>query len=411
MSLNPVDSIQLSLSRLIHDDKKYLLAFSSGGDSVFLLYQLYFYFGKDLPKHVTLVYINYHDSSYVKEEERIFFFYLKKFSLSFFKKDVRYRRNYGNFEDWARNYRYSYFSRLCKKNGYEGVITAHQKSDVAETYVLQVLRNNLPLYYGLKEESFYHGRKIIRPRLSISKQSLTKRLLDADILFYDDITNYNRKKKRNKIRSERTEEDIECKVKLAERRNEELASLYSSFQRLPSLIPYPAYLSLSEEEKKRLCFYLVEKCLPKKKYASGLGKKRFVFLRKEETGVLKLTAEIYLYRWKEGFFLHKDLNKISYEYTYKERKEYKNPYFQIDLKDPSLFNRKSLPVTIRNYKKNDRLGTDLMEKDVYRFLRKQGVPAFLIPVYPVFLQNGKIQCVPFYKDIKGKKVPLRLFIL
>ena len=81
----------------------------------------------------------------------------------------------------------------------------------------------------------------------------------------------------------------------------------------------------------------------------------------------------------------------------------------IDLSDLSKFNLKALPVTIRNAKKDDIIDTDLPTKNVYDFLKKQQVPAFLYPAYPVFLVNNKIKCVPFYKDLKEHKIPLELF--
>ena len=410
MNLKPIESVQTSLERLVDKRKKYLLAFSSGGDSVFLLYQLSFYFKESLKEHIALVYINYHDSGLVKEEERIFFHYVSFFELSYFKKDVHYRKNYGNFEDWARRFRYHYFRKLVKDNHYEGLLTAHQKTDYIETYRLQLIRNNLPLHYGLSEINNYQGRKIIRPRLSISKKQLTARLEENKILFYDDITNYNRNKKRNKIRTEIKEEDRDKEIQEAEERNNTLSFLYLQFSQKKAPYSYAYYSSLSKEQKKRFCFYLLEKQLPKSSYSSGLGKKRYSFLLNPKPGVLKLTDTLNLYRYKEGFFLYSDLNQISYEYVFRQKKEYITPYFQIDLSDPSLFNRKELPVKIRNYHKGDQLGTDLKEKDVYLFLKKQGVPSFLIPIYPMFIQNEKIQCVPFFKDLKKNDIPFTMFI-
>ena len=102
---------------------------------------------------------------------------------------------------------------------------------------------------------------------------------------------------------------------------------------------------------------------------------------------------------------------ITYSFTYHQKKIYKNKYFTIDLTDISKFNLVSLPVTIRNAEKDDLIDTDLPTKNVYAFLKKQQVPAFLYPAYPVFLVNNKIKCVPFYKDIKQKKIPLELFLL
>lgn len=410
MNLKPIESVQKSLSELLKQKNKYLLAFSSGGDSVFLLFQLHFFYQEKLKDHITLVYINYHDSPFVAQEESIFFHYVSLFGLTYFKKDVHYRKSYGNFEEWARKYRYDYFQKLCSSYQYKGVITAHQKTDLVETYLLQLKRNNLPKHYGLSTTSLYKGRPILRPRLSISKEALTKQLVETNTLFYDDITNYNRKKSRNRIRQEIKEEDRNREIKEAENRNNFLSSLYACFNQRKPPFSFDDYYLRTVNQRKRFCFYLLEKSLNKTKFCYGLGKKRYSFLCNRESGVMKLTENLFLYRWKEGFFLFSDLQKISYQYIFKEKKIYQKKYFRIDLKDPSAFNRKSLPVLIRNYREGDQLGTDLVEKDVFAFLRKQGVPSFLIPIYPVFIQNKKIQCVPFYKDLKKEGFPLSLSI-
>ncbi len=410
MNLKPIASVQQSLNDLLNKKNRYLLAFSSGGDSVFLLFQLHFFYQEKLKDHITLVYINYHDSPFVAQEEAIFFHYIFLFGLTYFKKDVHYRKSYGNFEEWARKYRYDYFQKLCSSYHYEGVITAHQKTDFVETYLLQLKRNNLPKHYGLSQTSLYKGMPILRPRLSISKESLTKQLIETRKLFYDDITNYNRKKSRNRIRQEIKEQDRDRVIKEAENKNLYLSSLYSCFSQRKAPFSFSDYYSRNINQRKRFCFYLLEKSLNKTRFSYGLGKKRYSFLCKRDRGVLKLTENLFLYRWKEGFFLYSDLNKISYQYIFKEKKIYRKKYFRIDLKDPSAFNRKFLPVIVRNYHNGDQLGTDLVEKDVFVFLRKQGVPSFLIPIYPVFIQSGRIQCVPFYKDLKKEGFPFSLSV-
>ena len=75
--------------------------------------------------------------------------------------------------------------------------------------------------------------------------------------------------------------------------------------------------------------------------------------------------------------------------------------------DPDIFNHLSFPFTIRNARKGDRIGTNLVSKDVETFLKKQGVPFYLRKIYPVFVKDGKIVCVPFYKDIEEEIIPIK----
>lgn len=389
-------------------NSRFLLAFSGGPDSVYLLWMLFLYYKNELNKHILLCYINYHDSPFVTKEEEIVFYYINKFQLPYQKYDVFYdKKQDKNFEEWARDYRYSLFKKIVEENHLKGVITAHQKTDVVETYLLQKQRNNLPLYYGLKEKNDLYGLSIYRPLLSVSKKELTERLDIESIPYYFDITNTNLKKKRNKIRSELKEEEINFYFLKIKEENNRLKEYQNVFSSNPFGMNFSLYESKEEEFRKRYCFFLLDS-LPIKERREALGKEMADFLKKKAAGKLKLNDDIFLYRTSSYFFLHKDFQKINYQFEFNEKKEYDTPFFSIDLSHIEKFNLKKLPVIIRNRKDNDKISTDLPTKDVKKALQKQGVPFYLWDCYPVFEQEGKIICVPFYKDILNKKIPLVL---
>lgn len=406
MKLN--DEILDDFDTLIDKNKKYLLAFSGGPDSVYLLWMLSFYFKEELSEHVFLCYINYHDSEFVKEEEKIVDDYISKFHLKAIKDDVFYHKDKDkNFEEWARNYRYDLFYKIVQEKNLYAVLTAHQKTDVIETYLLQEKRNNLPLYYGLKKENVLYGLRIIRPLLTISKYQLTKELDGDHIPYYFDITNTYDGKQRNCIRKNLKEEDILSLNQIIEKKNNVLSSLYQNFSSYKKGMSFFDYDALSDEEKKRYCFFLLDQFYQGKN-REGKGKLLFDFLKKKDSGVLSFDDDIFCYRAKDHFFISQNLEKITYSFYYDKEDIYENQYFKIDLRDPSLFNLKKLPVLIRNYSKGDMISTALPTKDVKKSLQKQGVAFYLIYTYPVFVQDDKIVCVPFYKDIINKKVPLEL---
>ena len=118
----------------------YLLAFSGGPDSVYLLEALKSYLGDGLSDIIRLCYINYHDSSAVKEEEAIVNEYVDKYHLKLYRFDTKFKK--GNFEDWARKYRYQKFKTIIRKEKMTALLTAHQKDDDIETYILQKERKN-----------------------------------------------------------------------------------------------------------------------------------------------------------------------------------------------------------------------------------------------------------------------------
>ena len=387
----------------------YLLAFSGGPDSVYLLEALKSYLGDELSDIIRLCYINYHDSPAVKEEEAIVNEYVEKYHLKLYRFDTKFKK--GNFEDWARKYRYQKFKTIIRKEKMTALLTAHQKDDDIETYILQKERKNCPLHYGLNKITILNGIKLIRPLLNISKAEIYNTLNKEYITYYEDITNHDDHTKRNVIRKNLN--DIDRKQLLIDKtiENKDLEHLYQSFNDQKAPYQFDFYNALTEENKKRFVFYLIDKYLKTKKRREGIAKEIFEFLKSNSNNSLAIKKDLFLYRTKSSFFFFKDFSMITYSFTYHQKKIYKNKYFTIDLTDISKFNLVSLPVTIRNAEKDDLIDTDLPTKNVYAFLKKQQVPAFLYPAYPVFLVNNKIKCVPFYKDIKEKKIPLELFLL
>lgn len=389
---------------------RFLLAFSGGPDSVFLLHLLSSYLKEDLRNHIEVCYINYHDSPYVDQEEEVVRNAITPLNLVLHHEDAYFEKEKDrNFEDWARLYRYSLFLKLVKERGLDGLLTAHQLSDSIETYLLQKERGNLPLIYGLPDETSWKGMKVYRPLLSVSKEELISYLLENSIPYYDDVTNYDGHTKRNLIRKNRlTEEEQDILLQEMEEKNRRLQTLYRSFSKLKEPLSFLYYDSLTEEERHRLIFYLLsEKRLSvEQKRLEGLAKEIYEFLKGRGTKKLSLDDDFCLYRTPHSFFIDKKEQK-PYSYRFEEPKEYETEEFSLDLSTPSLFRIPSFPITVRNYRKGDRISSNLNEKDVLTFLKKQQVPSKLIDSYPVFLAEGRIFFVPFFSDIKKERIPFR----
>lgn len=401
-----IQEVYNEFDKLNLKEKKSLLAFSGGGDSVFLLFLLANYFKDKLKDHISLCYINYHDSPYVNKEEEIVYHYVNKYSLKIYKNDVHYIKEIDhNFEEWARKYRYSLFIDIIKKNNLDGLLVAHQKTDLVETYLLQKSRKNLPQYYGLKTVSMLDKVYIYRPMLSISKDKLTSFLDEKKIPYYDDITNKDRKKARTLVREKLHDEKLlDEYIDEIQKENNRLASIYDKFNKYREFMPFSIYNSFTDDEKRRFCFYLID---DKKISASreGIGKNIYFFLKKETASIMKLDDVNNLYRTNRGFFISSDLSQYEYEVVIDKEEIYENDFIKIDFKE-SIFHL-SLPITIRNYHVNDHIET-LIDKDVKTFLKKQGVPEFLFPIYPVILKGNKIKYVPFYKDVIEKRIPISI---
>lgn len=397
-------SVKASLERLSAEKGKYLLAFSGGPDSVYLLENLASYYGKDVKEHLSLAYVDYHDSEHVPEEEKIVLEYQQKYSLTLYRLDVNYKKEYGNFEDWARKVRYGFFKETCLKNHLDGIYVAHQLTDHVETYLLQKKRGNLPLHYGLNELSTYEGVPLLRPLLSVTKKEILSSLEKERIPYYDDCTNLHTT--RYKIRKEISEDEIHSYQKIIQSKNRQLEKLYVGFSHHPNGMEYLTYTKLKDENKRRYLFYLLDNHSVSSSKREGLGKRMYDFLLKRECGKMKLEETLVLYRTKEAFFVHAPFEDTKYSFICTQEGRYENDLFEIEL-DKKTFNIPAFPIEIRNFQEGDKIATNLPRTDVKAFLKKEGVPSFLIPAYPVFLCNEKIFYVPFYKDIKAQKIPFR----
>lgn len=400
-------SVLQEMDKLSLREGKFLVAFSGGPDSVYLLLSLAAFYKESLSDHIALCYVDYHDSPWVPEEEEVVSYYQKKYSLLLYRKDVQHQKEDKNFEDWARQVRYSFFAEIVEKEHYDGVFVAHQKTDSVETYLLQKERNNLPLHYGLQEMARLGNLKVIRPLLSVTKREILNALDRAGDTYYDDKTNLHTTRAR--LRKELSEEKIQKLESEIQKENQSLTSLYQSFSSYPSGMFFSTYDSLSQDGAKRYLFYLLDAFSISGDRREGAGKEAFDFLQKRSAGVLPLDSSHSLYRAKSYFFVSRNLSSFSYSYTITEEGKSKTPFFTIDVKK-DIFHIPSFPFVIRSYQKGDKLGTDLPEKDVAVFLKKQGIPSFLLPIYPVFEKDGRIFYVPFRKDIEEKKIPFTLHL-
>ena len=166
-------------------------------------------------------------------------------------------------------------------------------------------------------------------------------------------------------------------------------------------------MKLSEENKKRYIFYLLDNLSLSVKERERNLKLIYDYLKRKEPGVLTLDKEYKLFKHSSSFVISKGFEFKNYKYKITEEGIYDLSYFKIDLTNPKLFNIKSFPIYIRNNQKGDKISTNLISKDVSTFIQKQKVPLYYREIYPVITDSkGNIFYVPFYVDIKNNKTPI-----
>lgn len=182
---------------LLTKDERFLLAVSGGFDSMFLLNFLY-----DNKYNVTVAHCNFDlrgEESEGDEElirnfcnERKIEIMVMKFNTLFYAVS-----NSLSVQMAARNLRYSWFQNLCIEHGFTKIVTAHHKSDNAETMLINLVRGT-----GFKGLEGIHpvAGNIVRPLLCLTRYELKQISNYYKFDFREDSSNTDDKYFRNNIR-------------------------------------------------------------------------------------------------------------------------------------------------------------------------------------------------------------------
>ncbi len=182
---------------LILSSERILLAVSGGADSMFLLH--YFILKKI---DFSVAHCNFglrgeesdEDEDFVKDHciKNGIDFYSQSF------KTEAYAAEHGiSIQMAARDLRYGYFKALCEKENFQKIATAHHKTDMVETLLLNQIRGT-----GLKGLEGIQAKNgmLIRPMLSITKSEISDFVREKGIPFREDKSNLSDKYHRNRLR-------------------------------------------------------------------------------------------------------------------------------------------------------------------------------------------------------------------
>lgn len=97
----------------------------------------------------------------------------------------------------ARNLRYDYFQKLCRKYNYTKILTAHHANDNAETLLLNLTKGT-----GIKGLTGIPRKRdnIVRPLLAFTREGLQDYAKAHKITYREDLTNHETIFQRNKLR-------------------------------------------------------------------------------------------------------------------------------------------------------------------------------------------------------------------
>ncbi|MDI3312535.1 MAG: tRNA lysidine(34) synthetase TilS, partial [Thermoanaerobacterium sp.] len=198
-----IDSFEKTIKeyKMIEKGDKIVIGVSGGPDSICLL-NLLLEMKEKYELKLYVVHVNHMLRGADADSDALFVKNVcKGINIPFFlfKEDVRkYAEEKGLSEEAAgREIRYNAFSEVLKKVGGDKIAIAHNKNDVAETILLNILRGaGTAGLVGIKPVNGY----IIRPLIRTTRDEILDYLTSKDLGYVIDATNKEDVYRRNRIR-------------------------------------------------------------------------------------------------------------------------------------------------------------------------------------------------------------------
>lgn len=194
-----INELKLHLTNLIKDytKRKYLLAVSGGVDSV-VLAQLFF----ELDLDFAVAHCNFQLRGVDADADERFVSILsnrwqKPFFIKRFETESYVNSHKVSIQMAARTLRYEWFEELRHDKGFDYIVTAHHKNDLAETILLNLAKGTG--HAGLVGIRPLQG-SLLRPLLPFEKTEIEKLALQKDLTWREDSSNSLDKYQRNHLR-------------------------------------------------------------------------------------------------------------------------------------------------------------------------------------------------------------------
>ncbi|MBF0226303.1 MAG: tRNA lysidine(34) synthetase TilS [Desulfobacterales bacterium] len=181
-----------------------LIGVSGGPDSVTLLYFL----NQISPKYnlnLAIAHLNHSLRGKESDNEAEFVeslskklnlpFYLKKEDVSTYKE-----KNKLSLEEAGRQIRYEFFLKISNQNGFNKIALGHNLNDNAELILMNLIRGSGIL--GMSGIPPVRDGIIIRPLIEVKRHQIIEFLKENKLSYVTDISNYDTKFLRNKIRND-----------------------------------------------------------------------------------------------------------------------------------------------------------------------------------------------------------------
>lgn len=339
------------------------------------------------------LHVNYHKRDTAYRDEMIVSDYCRKYQIPFIKADAYDAK--GNFQMWARDFRYDFFRHISRIYGVSDILMAHQLDDYLETTIMQSRRGSTPFYFGIRKIMYERDLRVIRPLLGYTKKELVNYCEDNHIAYGIDESNLEEHYTRNIIRhhvidkmNRSSKEELYLKI---EDINHQREIYLDRFRREYSKDEYTVEEFMNIDDQYtflRIKLYedmsdvYLEEIARQMMYATRMN------MHIRNRIILKQNNHIY--------FMNDDY-AYSYEINHPELLD--SRYFKTAYDGDSFhgvtLKAEDFPLTIRNYREGDEIEMLYGTKKIARFFIDEKIPVNKRLTWPVVLnKNNEIILVP-----------------
>lgn len=192
----------LKQNKINFDNKSVLVAVSGGCDSMLLLNYCVYLLNKSAVRDVGVAHLNHCLRFEAERDEEFVRATCNGLSLKFYSKKVdilnKSKLDKVSVEEAGHHARYEFFEEILSEHGYDFVLTAHHKNDLAESFIINAIKGA-----GLKGLAGINivDRKSVRPFLCMDKSEILEQIDKEKIRFVEDHTNHQNDYFRNYIRN------------------------------------------------------------------------------------------------------------------------------------------------------------------------------------------------------------------
>ncbi|KAF0225003.1 MAG: tRNA(Ile)-lysidine synthase [Erysipelotrichaceae bacterium] len=264
----------------------------------------------------------------------------------------------GNFQDFARQFRYEKFAEVAKNQHALGVLVAHHLMDDVETYLIQKQRRSQVTYYGLKSQTTLHDITVERPLLKITKEALMAYCDEQKIEYGIDESNFSDDYLRNRIRKELINEKLHGKIAsiLSEKdkENQDLNAFKIQYQYQLE----QDHISLEDFNALEYPVLYLQLWIRAHVKMKLLSEDHLVEILRQIQTTQNFKQKLGLYRLIKQYGQIVLLSpQVSYTYLLKEVGHLETPYFEIlctaDPQHAFEVTESDFPLTIRNAQKGE----------------------------------------------------------